>query len=285
MDDVRSATVVVDGVRVPRMLYGTAWKEDRTEPLVDQALATGFRGIDTANQRRHYHEAGVGAALQRALASGAVSRDDLFVQTKFTYAESQDARLPFDRRAPEAVQVRQSAALSLEHLGVERLDSLLLHGPRGRVRLAASDIAVWRTMEELHREGLVRLIGASNMGAGQLAALCDTSAVRPAFVQNRCFARMGWDREVRAVCRDQGVVYQGFSLLTANLAEISDPTVAAIARRHERTIPQVVFRLALQLGMICLTGTTSTVHMRQDLDAFGFTLENDEVASLERISS
>src|SRR5947199_5318507 len=83
----------IDGVRVPRFLYGTAWKEDETQRLTELALRQGFRGIDTANQRRHYHEAAVGQAVAAAVASGLVVRDDLFLQTKFTFRRGQDHRL------------------------------------------------------------------------------------------------------------------------------------------------------------------------------------------------
>src|SRR4051812_26765941 len=105
-------------MRVPSFLYGTAWKEDATEALVFGALTAGFRGIDTANQRKHYFEAGVGAGLARKLAAG-LERDEVFIQTKFTFRDGQDHRLPYDERAPIATQVAQSFASSLEHLGVD----------------------------------------------------------------------------------------------------------------------------------------------------------------------
>src|SRR3954464_6756463 len=113
--------------RLPRFLYGTAWKEDRTQALVELALQQGFRGIDTANQRRHYHEAAVGEAIASALRAGLLTRDELFVQTKFTFRRGQDHRLPYDPAAPIATQVTQSFASSLEHLGVEVIDSYVLH--------------------------------------------------------------------------------------------------------------------------------------------------------------
>src|SRR5689334_1512409 len=84
---------------IPGFLYGTAWKEDRTADLTLLALQKGFRGIDTANQRRHYFEAGVGQGLDAAHRAGIVSRADLFLQTKFTYQPGQDHRLPFDPSA------------------------------------------------------------------------------------------------------------------------------------------------------------------------------------------
>jgi diketogulonate reductase-like aldo/keto reductase len=270
-------------VEVPAFLYGTAWKKERTRGLVTQALAAGFRGIDTANQRRHYFEPEVGAAL----AESEVPRDELFLQTKYTYVEGQGPaveHLPYDPRAPIAEQVRQSFESSLEHLRVERVDGYLLHGPRARFGLSQDDAEAWRAMEALHAEGRARLIGASNISAEQLEALLDLAEVPPALVQNRCFARTGWDRDVRAICRREGIGYQGFSLLTANLPEITGPGVRAIAERHGATIPQVVFRFAREAGMIPLTGTTDPEHMREDLAVLEeLELSEDEVAAIEAV--
>lgn len=276
--------MTVQNVRVPAFLYGTAWKEAHTEPLVTQALNAGFRGIDTANQRRHYHEAGVGAALRNALQEGRVTREELFLQTKFTYVEGQDSRLPYDPSADYPTQVRQSFESSLEHLGVGRLDSYLLHGPRSVRGLSDADRAVWRTIEELHREERVSLVGVSNFTADQLRELCGIAEVRPAFVQNRCYARRGWDRDVRTVCREEGIVYQGFSLLTANRGEIESPEIRRIAASHGRTPAQIVFRFALHVGMICLTGTTDLRHMREDLEVRDFDLEEREIEEIEQIA-
>src|SRR5689334_23371976 len=101
---------------IPDFLYGTAWKEDRTAALTESPIPSAFRGIDTANQRRHYFEAGVGEALAAAYRQNVVRRDDLFLQTKFTYQAGQDHRLAYDPAASYATQVAQSMAISLEHL-------------------------------------------------------------------------------------------------------------------------------------------------------------------------
>jgi len=188
------------------------------------------------------------------------------------------------KRGIQEAQVRQSFESSLEHPGVEHIDSYLLHGPRTRRGLSEADRQVWRAMEALHGEGRARLLGISNVSAEHVAALCEIAAVKPAFVQNRCFARHGWDREVRDVCRREGVVYQGFSLLTANHAELASRTMREIATRHGRTVPQVVFRFALQIGMICLTGTTDPEHMGDDLAAYDLVLAEQEVEAIERLS-
>jgi diketogulonate reductase-like aldo/keto reductase len=274
------ATRQVRGVVVPSLMYGTAWKEERTEALAGRAIACGFRAIDTANQRKHYFEAGVGSAVRAALAGGQLQRSDLFLQTKYTYQRGQDARLPYDPKADLPTQVAQSIHSSLEHLGVARIDSYVLHGPSRGYGLGDDDWQVWRAMEQAARDDTVGLLGVSNVSFEQLSALLDGAEIAPAFVQNRCFARDGWDEEIRALCRARDIVYQGFSLLTANGRELSAPKVAAIARRHHKTIPQVVFRFALQLGMLPLTGTSDEQHMREDLALFDFELDDAEMETL-----
>ena len=264
----------------PTFIYGTAWKEEATERLTRLALDAGFRAIDTANQRRHYFEAGVGAAVAGAIRDGVVRRDELFLQTKFTSASGQDRRLPYDARADPATQVRQSFASSLEHLQVDAIDSYVLHGPSRRRGLAPEDVAVWRAMESLP----VRFLGVSNVALDQLEALYELAAVKPSFVQNRCFAATRWDAAIRAFCREHDIVYQGFSLLTANANELRSAAFREIVARVRRTPAQVVFRFARQIGIVPLTGTTDPVHMREDLAIDDFELPAADVARIERLS-
>jgi diketogulonate reductase-like aldo/keto reductase len=282
---VADQSIVVEGIRVPRFFYGTAWKEDQTQRLTELALQQGFRGIDTANQRRHYFEAGVGAAIKAALERGKIARDDLFLQTKFTFRDGQDHRLPYDPKAPIATQVEQSFASSLEHLGTDRIDSYVLHGPSQRAGLAAEDWAAWRAMEAIHGDGRARLLGISNVTLEQLHLLCKGVRIRPRFVQNRCYAVHGWDRQVRAFCTANGITYQGFSLLTANRQVLAHPKMDRIAKRHGKTISQIVFRFALNVGMIPLTGTTNADHLRGDLEVFGFQLAPEEIATIENVAA
>jgi diketogulonate reductase-like aldo/keto reductase len=277
-------TILIDDVRVPRFLYGTAWKEQETERLAGLALRAGFRGIDTANQRRHYCEAEVGRAVVAAIASGLVARDDVFVQTKFTFRDGQDHRLPYDPQAPIGVQVEQSFASSLEHLGTNVIDSYVLHGPSRRFGLGAADWDAWQAMEAIHTSGRVRLLGVSNVTLEQLESLCQKARVRPRFVQNRCYAALGWDHDIRAYCAANGLVYQGFSLLTANRQVLVHPAMGGIAARHGRSVAQVVFRFALDVGMVPLTGTTDPGHMQSDLEVFDFRLDQEEVEQIERLA-
>ncbi|MDB4961199.1 MAG: ytbE [Myxococcales bacterium] len=275
-------TMNVRGVRVPSFLYGTAWKEARTEGLVHDALDAGFRGIDTANQRKHYDEASVGRAVQAKLREGFLRREDLFLQTKFTFRDGQDDRLPYDPAAAIGDQVRQSFASSLEHFDVPTLDSLILHGPSQRDGLGAEDHEAWRAMEGILHDGRVKLLGASNVTAQQVTELVALSTVPIAFIQNRCYADRQWDRAVRALCDEHGIIYQGFSLLTANKHVLAKPSVIAIAERHGKTPSQVVFRFAQQVGMLPLTGTSDPVHMQQDLDLGGLELDAEELSTIDR---
>lgn len=272
------------GVAVPTFLYGTAWKEAQTETLTKLAIASGFLGIDTANQRMHYYEAGVGDAIQQALAEQHLKRSHLFLQTKFTYLTSQDHRLPYDPAADYSTQVLQSFESSLAHLNTTYLDSYLLHGPSVNQGLSAADWEVWRTLQTLQKAGSVKLIGISNVGYDQLKLLIDKAEIIPAFVQNRCFARTKWDVRIRELCHAHDIRYQGFSLLTANANELDRPEVHRIAQRLSCSLPQVVFRFALQLGMIPLTGTTSQRHMEEDLEVYDFELNEADMDLIENIA-
>ena len=274
----------INSVQVPTFFYGTAWKEEATEGLTDQALQAGFLGIDTANQRKHYFEEAVGKAVIRHIQTGYTKRSQLFLQTKFTYKESQDERIPYDIHADYSTQVRQSFASSLEHFQTDFIDSYVLHGPLRREGLAKGDWEVWRIMEELYGQGKIRLLGVSNVSHTQLQELLDGAKVAPTFVQNRCYARLGWDAAVRKICYQHGVIYQGFSLLTANRKEMKDKRLHDIASRVHRTPVQVVFRFAMHRGMLPLTGTTDPKHMKEDLSVYDFSLTEDDLNVIEKLS-
>jgi diketogulonate reductase-like aldo/keto reductase len=206
----------------------------------------------------------------------------VFLQTKFTFLRGQDHRLPYDPAAPIGEQVAQSFASSLEHLGVSTIDSYVLHGPSQSDGLGEADRAAWRAMESLHGAGKVRWLGISNVIASQLDELAGLARVKPTFVQNRCYAERAWDHAVRAVCARHRIVYQGFSLLTANRRVLESPSVRVIAERHGRTGAQVVFRFALELGMLPLTGTSDPEHMAMDLEVYDFSLERAELETIAR---
>ena len=277
------ALTAYNRVPIGSWMYGTAWKKEATTELVQLAVASGFTAIDTANQLIHYQEALVGEALQ-ALAKKGIKRDSLFLQTKFTSVDGQGGRTPYDPSADLTTQVCQSFDSSLNHLGTDYVDSYVLHAPFQRRCLGTADWEVWTAMEGLYRAGKIKMIGVSNITGAQLAQLCEQANVKPMVVQNRCFAALGWDKAVREICRTNGIVYQGFSLLTANREVLGDPEIHAIATRINATVAQVIFRFAMLIGMLPLTGTTNQQHMKEDLQAGQFTLTDEEVQRIETIA-
>ena len=262
-------------VLVPDFLYGTAWKEERTAALVELALRVGFRGIDTANQRRHYLEAGVARASPPPN-GGLVTREDLFLQTKFTYEAGQDHRLPYDPRPPS--DSGRAVDGEFARASRNRLRGQL-RSARARLRLRAgrdADAEVWGAMR---RSATPAAPGCS----ASAMSPCDTSeqmaaahADPPTFVQNRCFAHRGWDRDVRG---SAGAQHRLSGVLAAHRQ--SGRAAPPARRRHRRapgvTPAQVVFRFALAVGMLPLTGTSDPAHMTQDLASHELTLSADDV--------
>lgn len=270
--------------QIPSILYGTAWKESNTQALTFQALSAGFKGIDTANQRKHYFEEGVGFGIQQFLNESGKTRQDLFLQTKFTSAAGQDYRKPYNEQDTFENQVKQSFVSSLEHLQTDYIDSFILHGPQYTHGLAEADWEIWEAMTNLFHARQVKWLGVSNINLNQLEALYKGVSVKPTFVQNRCFAAMMWDHEIRQFCISNGIIYQGFSLLTANQRYISNPIIQSLAQKYEISIPQLIFSFAQEIGILPLTGTTSLTHMHDDLSLKTIHLTADELCQIEFVA-
>ncbi|MCE0723739.1 MULTISPECIES: aldo/keto reductase family protein [Legionella] len=271
-------------VSVPPFIYGTAWKKEKTQILTLQALENGFIGIDTANQLKHYFEEGVGLGIQQFLKNTGKSRSDLFLQTKFTPAHSQDHNKPYDEKASYENQVRQSFLSSLEHLQTDYIDSYILHGPTYNSGFVQDDLDIWNAMEQLYYEGKIRLLGISNVDLKQLETLYNAAVIKPSLVQNRCFASSHWDYSIRLFCKKHDILYQGFSLLTANQSYLLSNTIYELAKQYKKSIPQIIFRFALQIGIVPLTGTSNQQHMKEDLDLDSFELSSDSLKLIEEIS-
>ena len=270
-------------VTLPSFIYGTAWKKEATSQLVQLAVSTGFTAIDTANQIIHYNEALVGEALL-ALDHKGIKRETLFLQTKFTPVGGQDHKTSYDASSDITTQVGQSFESSLKHLRTEYVDSYVLHGPYSRAGLGEADWETWAAIEGIYKSSRTKMIGISNVNAGQLKQLCEKAEIKPMVVQNRCYAVLGWDKEVREVCQANEIIYQGFSLLTANRETLADPEIRGIAKRLGTGPEQVIFRFAMQMGMLPLTGTTSEQHMKEDLQVESLELSLDETQRIETIA-
>jgi diketogulonate reductase-like aldo/keto reductase len=270
-DFVRSAY----GVRVPKILYGTAWKKDRTAALVEQAIALGFRGLDTAGQPKHYDELGVGAGVATCLKAGLITRAELYLQSKFTPVDGQDpTRMPYDPKASLAEQVAQSFETSLRNLQTSYLDGLVLHSPFANER---HTMEAWQVMEAIFETGAAKQLGISNCyELEQLERLYRKARIKLALVQNRFYAETHYDREIRAFCQQHQILYQSFWTLTANHRVLQHPILQTLASKYQRTPAQVFFRYLTHIDVIPLTGTTSEAHMREDLAIFEFELTASE---------
>jgi diketogulonate reductase-like aldo/keto reductase len=265
------------GVRMPRIVYGTAWKKEKTAACVTKALTAGFRGIDTACQPKHYFETGVGngiATFLNSAAASALKREQLYIQTKFTSLSGQDPKqVPYDSKAPLADQVAQSIRVSLRNLQTDYLDCLVLHSPL----VGSSMEIVWRAMEAHVDSGIVRQLGLSNCYEPEyFDEFYRWSRIKPVVLQNRFYDTTGYDCELRAFCRQHRIVYQSFWTLSANPHLLTHEIIKRLASKYGRTPPQILFRFLSQEEVVPLTGTQSESHMREDLDIFNFALSDAE---------
>jgi diketogulonate reductase-like aldo/keto reductase len=269
------------GVKMPWIIYGTAWKKERTADLVVKAIQAGFRGIDTACQPKHYNEPLVGTALHRMKNQG-IEREALFLQTKFTPLSGQDPRqVPYDKNSPMELQVVQSFETSKKNLQTGYVDSLILHSPVAPHTLL---MKVWNAMEEIQKAGGVRQLGISNCyNTEVIRALYAEARVRPAVVQNRFYRETGYDADLRHWCNNHGVIYQSFWTLTANPHILSSNTVRRIAQKYSKTEAQIFFRYLNQSGIVPLTGTCSEQHMREDLSILDFELSSEDLKNVSHL--
>ena len=263
------------GVKMPRIIYGTAWKKDRTADLVVKAIQTGFRGIDTACQPKHYNEPQIGTALQRLKDYG-IEREDLFLQTKFTPLSGQDPRqVPYEKNAPVELQIAQSFETSKNNLQTEYVDSLALHSPMASHPLL---MKAWNAMEKIQKTGGARQLGISNCyDTDVIRSLYADSGVKPAIIQNRFYQETGYDADLRHWCSDHEVIYQSFWTLTANPHILASNIIRTIAWKYKKTEAQIFFRYLSLSGIVPLTGTTSEQHMREDLGIFDFELSSEDL--------
>ncbi|MBA3721233.1 MAG: aldo/keto reductase [Parachlamydiaceae bacterium] len=272
----------LSSISMPRLIYGTAWKKDKTTELVIKAVKNGFRGIDTACQPKHYNEAGVGEAIQKLISQGIINRNDLYIQTKFTPLNGQDPlNIPYDRKAPLGKQVSQSFEVSKQNLGVSYVDGLILHSPLENIDRT---MIAWQAMEQIYNLGGTKQIGISNCyDLEVLIELYDASIIKPTVLQNRFYRDTDYDNEIRQWCQEKKVIYQSFWTLTANPQILSSEVIQKAAQTYQKTPPQILFRVLVDIGIVPLTGTCSDAHMKQDLDIFNFELHQSviqEIASL-----
>lgn len=265
-------------MQIPKLIYGTAWKKDETARLVELAVKSGFRAIDTACQPRHYNEKGVGDALQNLYKDG-FKREELFLETKFTPKEGQDPNnIPYNPNSSIEEQIEKSFEVSLKNLQTTYLDSYILHSP---FQNFADTMKAWRVFEKLYDEGKVKNIGISNCYIFRIFKnLYKEAKIKPTVLQNRFYEESSYDKELREFCSEKSINYLGFWTLTANGYILASNKVNELKDKYDLTQAQIFYRYLTQIGVTPLIGTTSQEHMLEDLKIFDTELEKSEIEDI-----
>ncbi len=265
MTDVTSIPNVAlhDGVEIPQLGFGVFQvPPEDTQGVVEEALAVGYRHIDTAGAYRN--EAGVGAAI----AAAGLARDEVFVTTKlWNSAQGYDSTLAaFDK--------------SLERLGMEHVDLYLIHWP---VPSEDRYLDTWRAFERIQEEGRARSIGVSNFRVEDLERLASEAERLPTMNQIELHPRLQ-QAELRAWHADHGVATEAWSPL-AQGELLDDDTIETIAAHHERTAAQTILRWHLQLGNVVIPKSVTPERIRENIDVFDFELSEDDMAVIARLET
>jgi 2,5-diketo-D-gluconate reductase A len=251
-----------NGVDIPRLGFGVLQiAPDSAVSAVSDALAIGYRHIDTAQGYGNEREVG------EAVARSDIPRDEVFVTSKVD-----NTHLTYD-------DALQSVDRSLADLGFDYLDLVLIHWPMPKVR---DYVAVWRALEQVYGEGRARAIGVSNFKVDHLERLLAQSEVVPAVNQievHPFFTQV----EMRHYGESRGIRTEAWGPLARGRIA-SAPTVRDIADRVGRTPAQVVLRWHLQIGTIVFPKSAQPERMRENFELFDFELAESDVAQLSALN-
>lgn len=252
-----------DGVEMPQLGFGVFQiPPEDTQEKVEEALAVGYRHIDTAAAYRN--EVGVGAAI----AATGVRREDVFVTTKLWNSEQgYDSAL----RAFEK---------SLERLGTGHVDLYLIHWPQPGRDLF---LETWRAFERIREEGGARSIGVSNFRVEDLERLEREAEVLPSVNQVELHPRLQ-QAELRAWHAEHGIATEAWSPL-AKGELLEDGTIETVAAHHDKTPAQAILRWHLQLGNVVIPKSATPERIRENFELFDFTLSEDDMATIERLDA
>lgn len=249
-----------NGVDIPQLGYGVFQvPPPQTKQAVLDALAAGYRHIDTAEMYRN--EEGVGAAL----AESDLASDDVFVTSKLNNDNHRrdDALRAFDA--------------TLKALGVERIDLFIIHWPIPSQNLF---VEAWKALEEVYRDGRARAIGVSNFTAHHLRRLFAETEVQPALNQIELHPHFS-QREMREFDADHEIVTEAWSPIGGQGGSVlSDPTVGALAQKYAKTPAQVVLRWHVQLGNVVIPKSTHPERMAENMNIFDFELADGDMAMI-----
>jgi diketogulonate reductase-like aldo/keto reductase len=254
--------ILNNGVEMPQLGYGV-WQvpDDEAEKAVVTALEAGYRSIDTA--AIYGNEEGTG----KAIAASGIAREDLFVTTKLWNSDQgYDATLrAFDT--------------SLAKLGLDYVDLYLIHWP-----LPAQDryVDTYKAFEKLYADGRVRAIGVSNFLPEHLERLIGETSVVPAVNQIELHPHLQ-QQASRDFHAERGIATEAWSPLGQGKGLLEVPAIVAIARKHDRTPAQVVLRWHLQLGNVVIPKSVTPSRIKENIDVFGFTLDNEDLAAISAL--
>ena len=252
-----------DGVAIPQVGFGVFQvPADETQRAVEEALAAGYRHIDTA--AAYGNERGVGDAI----AASAVPRQEIFVTTKLWNTDQGfDSTLAAFER-------------SIEALDSDHVDLYLIHWP-----VPGKDLFVdtWRAFERIHSEGGARTIGVSNFRIADLARLAAETETLPTINQIELHPLLAQE-ELRAWHAENGIATEAWSPL-AQGEVLENETLAAIAADRQRTVAQVILRWHVQLGNVVIPKSVTPARIRANLDLFDFELSDDDMAAIARLDA
>jgi 2,5-diketo-D-gluconate reductase A len=248
-----------DSTSIPQFGLGV-WQvpADDTEQVVTDALEVGYRHIDTAQM--YGNEAGVGAAIGKS----GLARDDIYVTTKLNNNHHRKAR--------------ESLEVSLDKLGLDRVDLFLIHWPLP-TRYDGDFVATWETLLGFREEGLATSVGVSNFQPAHLDRIVEAAGVVPAVNQIEVHPYFG-NEAARAATTRHGAHVEAWSPLGQGGGELDDPVVLGLAESHGKTPAQVLLRWALDRGDIVFPKSTRKERLAENFDVFDFSLTADEVAAL-----
>jgi 2,5-diketo-D-gluconate reductase A len=251
-----------NGAQMPVLGFGVyKVPSDETERAVTDALAAGYRHIDTAAV--YGNEEGVG----RAIAKSGIPREELFVTTKVWIS---DAGEESTKRAFET---------SMQRLGLDVLDLYLIHQPFGDI------YGSWRAMQDLHREGRIRAIGVSNFFPDRVVDLLNNNEVVPAVnqIETHAFYQRTSDQEILA---GHGVQIESWGPLGQGREDLfTNPVLADIGSAHGKSVAQVVLRWLVQRGVVVIPKSVRPERMAENLDVFDFQLSHDEMARIATLDT
>ncbi len=252
-----------NGVQMPIVGFGVFQvPAEQTQQVVEQALAAGYRHLDTAAS--YGNEEAVGAAIT---ASG-IAREELFVTTK----------LWIQARSGEAV-VKAAFDTSLRRLGLDYLDLYLIHQPLGDYYSA------WRAMQDLNRDGVIKAIGVSNFHGDRLVDLIERNEIVPAVdqVETHPFHARFADQELM---RERGVQIESWGPFAEGKNNLfTNPTLAAIGQAHGKSVGQVVLRWLTQRQVVVIPKSVRPERMAENLDIFDFELTHEQMAQIATLDA